>query len=74
MILSVGKLLRIFPWVLSPKVRKPASAMTMHATIEMLVEKCVTRAKRSRVGFFNEPYIKRLLWSATQMRTRLCDG
>ena len=38
MILSVGKLLRTFPMVLSPNVRKPANAITRHAIIEMAVE------------------------------------
>lgn len=63
MMLSVGKLFRMFPLVLSPKVRKPARAMARQATMEMLVERCVTRLKRSMVGFLSEPYIKRLLWS-----------
>ena len=54
-ILSAGKLLRMLPCVLSPKVRKPARAMTMQATIDMAVERCVTRAKRSSVGFLSEP-------------------
>lgn len=36
--LSVGKLLRTLPFVLSRKVIKPASAIVMHAAIEMLVE------------------------------------
>lgn len=55
MMLSLGKLLRTLPRVLSPKVRKPARAMARHAIMEMLVEKWVTRAKRSMVGFRSEP-------------------
>lgn len=39
MMLSVGKLLRMLPWVLSPKVRNPDSAMTKHAIMEIPVEK-----------------------------------
>lgn len=55
MMLFVGKLLSTFPCVMSPKVRYPASAMSIQATIEMVVLKCVTLAKRSSVGFFSEP-------------------
>lgn len=36
--LSEGKLLSTLPSVLLPKVRNPASAIAMHAIIEMLVE------------------------------------
>lgn len=36
--LSGGKLLRTFPFVLSPKVRKPARAMARQAIMEMRVE------------------------------------
>ena len=35
--LSEGKLLRTFPCVKDPNVKKPARAMSMHATIEMPV-------------------------------------
>jgi hypothetical protein len=35
--LSDGKLLRTFPCVREPKVRKPARAMRRQATMEMLV-------------------------------------
>ena len=38
MTLSSGKLLRTLPSVLSPKVRKPARAMTRQASMEMPVE------------------------------------
>ena len=55
MVLSGGKLLRTFPSVLDPKVRKPASAIRRQATMEMLVLKWVTRAKRSMVGVFRDP-------------------
>jgi hypothetical protein len=37
MVLSEGKLLRTFPWVREPKVRKPARAMRRQATMEMVV-------------------------------------
>lgn len=37
-VLSVGKLLRTFPAVLSPKVRKPDIAMMRQANIEIPVE------------------------------------
>jgi hypothetical protein len=37
MVLSVGKLLRTFPWVKEPKVRKPARAMRRQAIIEIPV-------------------------------------
>ncbi len=63
MTFSRGKLFKIFPWVLSPKVRNPAKAMAKHASIEANVEKWVTRANLSIVGFFREPYINRELWS-----------
>lgn len=36
--LSGGKLLRTFPLVLSPKVRKPARAMARQAIMETKVE------------------------------------
>lgn len=36
--LSGGKLLRTFPFVLSPNVRKPARAIARQAIIEMKVE------------------------------------
>ncbi len=37
MVLSAGKLLRTLPWVREPKVRKPARAMSMQASMEMVV-------------------------------------
>ena len=72
MILSLGKLFRTFPRVLSPKVRKPANAIAMHAIIEMLVEKCVTFANLSMVGFRSEPYISKLLWSTLMILAHSC--
>ena len=53
--LSGGKLFSTFPSVLLPKVRNPAKAIVKQATIEIKVDQCVTRAKRSSVGFFREP-------------------
>jgi hypothetical protein len=38
MMLSDGKLLSIFPWVLDPKDKNPAIAMIRHMTIEIVVE------------------------------------
>ena len=45
-----GKLLRTFPDVLSPKVRKPDRAMKRHARREIVVDMWVRRLKRVRVG------------------------
>jgi hypothetical protein len=55
--MSLGKLFRIFPIVLSLKTRSPASAMMRQATRLSPVLKWVTVEKRSMVGFFNAPYI-----------------
>jgi hypothetical protein len=52
---EVGKLLRTFPAVLDPKVRKPARAMVRQARRETKVLMWVTRLKRSRVGRLREP-------------------
>jgi hypothetical protein len=49
-----GKLLRMLPAVLSPKVRKPESAMVRQARREMVVEMWVRREKRERVGVWRE--------------------
>ena len=68
MILSLGKLLRTLPSVLLPKIRYPARAMIKHATMLMLVDQCVTLAKRSSVGFRREPYMRRLLWWQTNAK------
>lgn len=51
----------MFPCVLSPNVRNPAKAIARQASIEANVEKWVTIANLSNVGFFNDPYIKREL-------------
>jgi len=61
--LSLGKLFKMFPWVLSPKVKNPAKAIVKHATMDVKVERCVTRENLSMVGFFSDPYINRELWS-----------
>ncbi len=54
----------MFPWVLSPKTRNPAKAIARHASMEAKVEKWVTRANLSIVGFFKDPYINNELWSS----------
>jgi hypothetical protein len=56
--LSLGKLFRIFPIVLSLNTNTPASAIIRHATKLSPVLKCVTVENRSMVGFFKAPYIK----------------
>ena len=61
-------MLRTFPFVRLPKVRKPASAIAKHATKETNVLKCVTVENRSMVGVFKDPYIKRELWWQTNAR------
>jgi hypothetical protein len=55
MVLEVEKLLRTLPWVLEPKVMKPARAMVRQARRETAVLMWVTREKRSRVGVLREP-------------------
>jgi hypothetical protein len=52
---SVGKLLRMFPCVLSVKTRYPEVDMHRQAMTEMMVDTCVTWAKRSSVGVLSEP-------------------
>ena len=37
MVFVFGKLLRTFPWVREPKVRKPERAMRRQASMEMVV-------------------------------------
>jgi hypothetical protein len=53
--LSLGKLFRMFPIVLSLKTRTPANAMMRQATKLSPVLKWVTVENRSMVGFFNAP-------------------
>jgi len=53
--LSLGKLFKIFPIVLSLKTRTPARAMMRQATRERIVLKWVTVLKRSMVGFLRAP-------------------
>jgi hypothetical protein len=53
--LSLGKLFRIFPIVLSLNTKTPASAMIRQATRLNPVLTWVTLEKRSIVGFFNAP-------------------
>lgn len=55
MVFELGKLLRTLPWVLEPKVRKPARAIRRQARREINVLMCVTREKRSSVGILREP-------------------
>lgn len=47
---TAEKLFRMFPCVLSVKTRYPEIASVQHATSDIAVEMCVTRAKRSSVG------------------------
>lgn len=54
-ILSAGKLFRTFPCVFDPKDKNPARPIARHMHKETMVEKCVTLAKRSIVGFFRDP-------------------
>ncbi len=55
MVFEDEKLLRTLPCVFEPKVMKPESAMTRHATRDMPVLMWVTREKRSSVGVLREP-------------------
>lgn len=50
-LLTGGKLFKMFPWVLLVKFQNAGMARVQQATSEMTVEICVTRAKRSIVGF-----------------------
>lgn len=47
-------MLRTLPDVLSPKVRKPERAMERQARRLMVVEMCVRREKRDKVGMERE--------------------
>jgi hypothetical protein len=51
----VGKLFRIFPCVLSVKIENAEIASVEHASSDIIVEICVTWAKRSSVGVLRLP-------------------
>lgn len=55
MVFDAGKLLRTLPWVLEPKVMKPARAIVRQAMRDTPVLMWVTRENRSRVGVFRDP-------------------
>ena len=50
----VGKLFKILPLVLLPKMRYPEMPSKAHNMVETMQERCVTALKRSKVGFLIE--------------------